>query len=232
MGAVSANGHAIIAVGSRAPGPATVSLWDQSGKLIRTLTNILPGNCPTGVNVATGDVNADNFDDLIVSAGAGREAIATALSGKDIAYGVPTPATIFTTVLSDPASKGGANVAVGYVAPSTVTSYLPNLVTTPESGLDAGLVSVWNINDFFSDGLGGMSSMSSGDTAKPALMTAYRPFGRMPGAVKIATTYQAIPNGPSKPVIAAWQKPWQAAFTTISLDNVPTSQIRGFSSKK
>ena len=231
VGAVSANGHAMIAVGSRAPGPATVRLWDQNGKLTRTLTNILPGNCPTGVNVAIGDVNADNFDDLVVSAGAGREAIVTALSGKDIAYGVSTPATIFTTVLSGPAGKGGANVAVGYVAPSTVTSYLPNLITTPERGLDAGLISVWNINDFFSDGLGGMSSMSSGDTAKPALMTAYRPFGTMSGAVKIATTYQSIPNGPSQPVIAAWQNPFQAAFTTISRDNVPTSQIRGFSSK-
>jgi suppressor of ftsI len=226
VGSISTNGAAIIAVGSRAPGPATVSLWDQNGKPIRTLTNILTGTCPSGVNVAIGDVNADNFDDLIVSAGAGREAIVTAISGKDISYGVPVPKKLFTTVLSDPASKGGAKVAVGYVAPSTTASYIPNLVTTPEKGLDVGVVSVWNINNFFSDGMGGMSS---GSPEKPALMTAYQPFGT---AVNIATTYQAVPGGQAKPVITAWQTPTYAAFTGIDLDNEPITQWRVFSTKK
>lgn len=226
VGGISTNGAAVIAAGSRASGPATVSLWDQNGKPIRTLTNILTGTCPSGVNVAIGDVNADNFDDLIVSAGAGREAIVTAISGKDIAYGLPVPKKLFTTVLSDPASKEGAKVAVGYVAPSTTASYIPNLVTTPEKGLDAGTVSVWNINNFFSDGMGGMSP---GSAEKPALMTAYQPFG---SAVNIATTYQAVPGGQSKPVIAAWQTPSYAAFTGISFDNEPITQWRVFSTKK
>jgi hypothetical protein len=187
------------------------------------------------VNVAIGDVNADNFDDLIVSAGAGREAIVTAISGRDISYGLPVPKKLFTTVLSAPASKEGAKVAVGYVAPSTTASYYPNLVTTPESGLDAGTISVWNINNFYSDGMGGMGGMggmSAGSANKPTLMTAYKPFGRMSGVVNIATTYQAIPHGPSRPVIAAWQKPYEAAFTGIGLNNVPTTQIRQFSPKK
>jgi len=229
VGGISTDGVAIIAAGSRAPGPATVSLWDQKGKYLRTLTNILPGNCPSGVNVAIGDVNADNFDDLIVSAGAGREAIVKAISGKDIAYGVPAPATLFTTVLSDPASKGGAKVAVGYVAPSTTASYIPNLVTTPEAGLDAGIVSVWNINDFSS---GVMSGMSSGSGNKPALMTTYQPFGTRPGAVNIAATYQVVPGGIAKPVIAAWQTPYEAAFTGIDFDDTPITQLRQFSPKK
>jgi FtsP/CotA-like multicopper oxidase with cupredoxin domain len=228
VGGVSTNGVPIIAVGSRASGPATVSLWDQNGKYIRTLTNILPGNCPSGVNVAIGDVNGDNFDDLIVSSGAGREAIVTAISGKDISYGVPVPSKLFTTVLSDPASKEGAKVAVGYVAPSTTASYIPNLITTPEAGLDAGQISVWNINNFSSGGMGDMSSGS----AKPALMTAYQPFGANSGVVNIATTYQAIPHGPSQPVIAAWRKAYEAAFTGIGYNNVPTTQIRQFSPKK
>jgi len=229
VGGVSTNGVAIIAVGSRAPGAATVSLWSQNGKYLRTLTNILPGNCPSGVNVAIGDVNADNFDDLIVSAGAGREAIVTAISGKDISYGVPVPKKIFTTVLSDPASKEGAKVAVGYVAPSTTASYYPNIVTTPEAGLDAGTVSVWNINNFFSDGMGGMGGMSSESADKPALMTSYRPYG---SAVNIATTYQAVPGGQAKPVIAAWQTPSYAAFTGIDFDDEPITQWRVFSTKK
>jgi FtsP/CotA-like multicopper oxidase with cupredoxin domain len=226
VGGISKDGVAIIAVGSRASGPATVSLWDQNGKLIRTLTNILTGTCPSGVNVAIGDVNADNFDDLIVSAGAGREAIVTAISGKDISYGVPVPKKLFTTVLSDPASKEGAKVAVGYVAPSTTASYIPNLVTTPEKGLNVGVVSVWNINNFFSDGMGGMSS---GSPEKPALMTAYKPFGT---AVNIATTYQAVPGGAARPVIAAWQTSTYAAFTGIDLDNEPITQWRVFPAKK
>ena len=229
VGGVSINGVAIIAAGSRAPGAATVSLWSQNGKPIRTLTNILPGICPTGVNVAIGDVNADNFDDLIVSAGAGREAIVTAISGKDISYGVPVPKKLFTTVLSDPASKDGAKVAVGYVAPSTTASYYPNIVTTPEKGLDAGTVSVWNINNFFSDGMAGMGGESSQSAEKPALMTSYRPYG---SAVNIATTYQAVPGGIAKPVIAAWQTPNFAAFTAIDFDDEPITQWRVFSSKK
>jgi hypothetical protein len=229
VGGISTNGVPIIAVGSRASGPATVSLWDQNGKYLRTLTNILSGNCPSGVNVAIGDVNADNFDDLIVSAGAGREAIVTAISGKDIAYGVTNPSKLFTTVLSDPASKEGAKVAVGFVAPSTTASYLPNLVTTPEKGLDLGVVSVWNINNFFSDGMGGMSS---GSTNKPALMTAYQPFGASSAAVSIVTTYQAIPYGTSQPVIVACRKPYEAAFTAIGLYNEPQTQVRQWSAKK
>ncbi|MFZ0615536.1 MAG: multicopper oxidase domain-containing protein [Chthoniobacterales bacterium] len=232
VGGISTNGVPIIAVGSRAPGPATVSLWNQNGRAIRTLTNILPGNCPSGVNVAIGDVNADNFDDLIVSAGAGREAIVTAISGRDISYGVPVPKKLFTTVLSAPASKEGAKVAVGYVAPSTTASYYPNLVTTPEAGLDAGTVSVWNINNFYSDGMGGMGGMSSGSANKPTLMTAYQPFGRGSGVVNIATTYQTLPNGKSQPVIAAWQKPYAAAFTGIGINNNPLTQLRQFSPKK
>jgi hypothetical protein len=181
------------------------------------------------VNVAIGDVNADNFDDLIVSAGGGREAIVTAISGKDISYGVPVPKKLFTTVLSDPASKEGAKVAVGYVAPSTTASYYPNIVTTPEAGLDAGTVSVWNINNFFSDGMGGMGGMSSDSADKPALMTSYRPYG---SAVNIATTYQAVPGGIAKPVIAAWQTPYYVAFTGIDFDDEPITQWRVFSSKK
>jgi hypothetical protein len=137
--------------------------------------------------------------------------------------------------LSDPASKEGAKVAVGYVAPSTTASYYPNLVTTPEAGLDAGTVSVWNINNFYSDGMGGMGGMggmSSGSVNKPTLMTAYQPFGSRSGAVNIATTYQTLPNGRSQPVIAAWQKPYAAAFTGIGINNNPLTQLRQWSTKK
>jgi FtsP/CotA-like multicopper oxidase with cupredoxin domain len=237
VGGVSSNGAVTIAVGSRARGPATVSLFNQGGTLVRTYTNIFGDNktCPTGVNVAIGDVNADNFDDIVVSAGAGREAIITALSGKDISYGATNPSKCFTVVAGDPSSKEGARVAVGYVAPATVPSYVPNLMTTPEQGPDVGTVSVWNTYDLSGSSsgssMGGMSTNSSnnGDVMPIA---EYRPFGRRAGAVNIATTYQTLPSGKSQPVIAAWQKPYEAAFTGIGLDNVPWTQLRQWSARK
>jgi hypothetical protein len=50
--------------------------------------------------------------------------------------------------------------------------------------------------------------------------------------VNIATTYQAVPGGQAKPVIAAWQTSTFAAFTGIDLDNDPITQWRVFSAKK
>jgi hypothetical protein len=50
--------------------------------------------------------------------------------------------------------------------------------------------------------------------------------------VNIATTYQAVPGGQAKPVIAAWQTPYFAAFTGIDFDDEPITQWRVFSSKK
>ena len=237
VGGVSSNGAVTIAVGSRASGPATVSLFDQSGRPVGTYTNIFGDNktCPTGVNVAIGDVNADNFDDIVVSAGAGREAIITALSGKDISYGATNPSKCFTVVAGNPSSKEGAKVAVGYVAPATVPSYVPNLMTTPEQGSDVGTVSVWNTYDLSGSGSGGsMGGMSTNSSNNGAVMPIadYRPFGTRSGAVNIATTYQTLPSGKSEPVIAAWQKPYEAAFTGIGLDNVPQTQLRQWSAKK
>jgi hypothetical protein len=237
VGGVSSNGAVTIAVGSRARGPATVSLFDQGGQRVGTYTNIFGDNkiCPTGVNVAIGDVNADNFDDIVVSAGAGREAIITALSGKDISYGATNPSKCFTVVAGDPSSKEGARVAVGYVAPATVPSYVPNLMTTPEQGPDVGTVSVWNtydLSDSSSSGsMGGMSTNSPNNGVVMPIVE-YRPFGRRSGAVNIATTYQTLPSGKSQPVIAAWQKPYEAAFTGIGLDNDPQTQLRQWSAKK
>jgi hypothetical protein len=235
VGGVSSNGAVTIAVGSRASGPATVSLFNQGGTLIRTYNNVFGDNknCPTGVNVAIGDVNADNFDDIVVSAGAGREAIITALSGKDISYGATNPSKCFTVVAGDPSSKEGARVAVGYVAPATVPSYVPNLMTTPEQGPDVGIVSVWNTYDLSgsSSSMGGMSTNSSNNGAVMPIVE-YRPFGRRSGAVNIATTYQTLPSGKSQPVIAAWQKPYEAAFTGIGLDNDPQTQLRQWSARK
>jgi FtsP/CotA-like multicopper oxidase with cupredoxin domain len=157
VGALGQYGTVNIAVGSRAAGAATVRLFDTKGSLVREFKDVLPGNFPNGVNVAVGDVDADNYDDIIVSAGSGREPIITALSGRDIVDGVANPARIFTFVAPG-GRRDGVKVAVGYVAPSTVPSYKPNLITTPETGRNVGAVSVWNVADF-SGGSSGMAAM-------------------------------------------------------------------------
>jgi hypothetical protein len=207
--------------------------------LVRELRNVLPGRFPNGVNVAVGDVDADNYDDIIVSAGAGREAIITALSGRDIVDGVADPARIFTFVAPG-GPRDGVKVAVGYVAPSTVPSYRPNLITTPELGRNVGTISVWNTDDLpgGSDSMpmgGGMAMrgmpMSSDTTSAdepPMPVATFRPFGAKRGAVNLATTYQRQLGGQAQAVVAAWQTPREVAFTAIGLDNKPQTVKRRF----
>lgn len=112
VGAIGQLGTVNIVVGSRTAGPANVRLLDTRGTLLREFKGVLPGRFPNGLNVAVGDVDADNYDDVIVSAGAGREAIITALSGRDIVNGVPNPERCFTFVAPG-GSRDGVKVAVG-----------------------------------------------------------------------------------------------------------------------
>ena len=239
VGALGQYGTVNIVVGSRTAGAANVRLFDTKGTLVREFKGVLPGRFPNGVNVAVGDVDADNYDDIIVSAGAGREARIKAISGRDIVDGVANPSTIFEFVAGGGA-KEGVKVAVGYVAPSTVPSYKPNLITTPERGRNVGTVSVWNVDDL----PGGSDSMPMGDgmamrgmsmphdmpsTDEPLMpVTTFRPFGAKRGAVNLATTYQRQLGGQAQAVVAAWQTPREVAFTAIGLDNKPQTIKRRF----
>lgn len=229
VGALGQNGTVNIVAGSRTAGAANVRLFDTKGKLLREFKGVLPGRFPNGVNVAAGDVDADNYDDIIVSAGAGREAIITALSGRDIVEGVADPERIFTFVAGGNANAG-VKVDVGYIAPSTVPSYMPNLITTPERGRDAGAVSVWNIADISQrnphkgHGMSGMKHSSI--DAPPMPVATFRPFGIRRDPVNLATTYQSQLGGQAQPVIATWQKPREVAFTAFGLDNKPKTILR------
>ena len=233
VGALGQYGTVNIAVGSRAAGPANVRLFDTKGMLVRELRNVLPGRFPNGVNVAVGDVDADNYDDLIVSAGPGREPIIRAISGRAIVDGDADPATIFTFVAPG-GRRDGVKVAVGYVAPSTVPSYYANLVTTPEQGRNVGTVSVWNTADL----PGGSDSMPMGgmpmpndmpSTDEPVMPVAtFRPFAASRGAVNLATTYQRQLGGQAQAVVAAWQMPREVVFAAIGLDNQVQTVKRRF----
>ena len=78
--------------------------------------------------------------------------------------------------------------------------------------------------------MGGMS-MTYGTTSTsepPMPMATFRPFGAQRGAVNLATTYQRQLGGQAQAVIAAWQTPREAAFTSIGLDNKPQTVRRRF----
>jgi hypothetical protein len=239
VGALGQYGTVNIVVGSRTAGAANVRLFDTKGTLVREFKGVLPGRFPNGVNVTVGDVDADNYDDIIVSAGRGREPIITALSGRDIVNGVPNPEKLFTFVAPG-GNRDGVKVAVGFVAPSTVPSYKPNLITTPEAGRNVGTISVWNTDDLGGGShsmpmggamaMGGMSmphDMPSTDEP-PMPVATFRPFGSRRGAVNLATTYQRQLGGQAQAVVAAWQTPREVAFTAIGLDNKPQTVKRRF----
>jgi hypothetical protein len=234
VGALGQHGTVNIVVGSRTAGAANVRLFDTKGTLLREFKGVLPGRFPNGVNVAVGDVDADNYDDIIVSAGAGREAIITALSGRDIVEGVADPEKCFTFVAPG-GNRDGVKVAVGYLAPSTVPSYKPNLITTPERGQNVGTVSVWNMEDICEcsthDGhaMSGMAAMEQTTVdAPPMPVTTFRPFGASRGAVNLATTYQRQLGGQAQAVVAAWQLPREVVFAAIGLDNKVQTVKRRF----
>lgn len=229
MGALSTNGTAVVAAGSRGRG-AVVRLFDTDGKLLREFKNVLPGRFPNGVNVAIGDVNGDNFDDLIISGRAGGAPVVTAIDGQQIATGVAVPKHLFTFTAGG-GSRAGAKVAIGYVAPSTTPSYLPDIVTTAESGRSAGTVQVWNAADFLDLGAHGhMAGMvHHAMDMPPAPITEFRPFGAQPGAVDLTTTYETQTGRPALPVIASWQTNRAVAFTAISQANQTSTQVRRYS---
>jgi hypothetical protein len=161
---------------------------------------------------------------------------------------VVDPEKCFTFVAGNPDDMGGVQVAAGYVAPSSTPSYLPNLVTTAESGQRAGVVKVWNMADIspsshgsmleqkaMGKAMGSMAAMEmtsdemTSDEDMPAMPIAvFRPFGTRRGAVHIASTYQSMLGGQAKPVIAAWQSGREVAFSSIGLDNKPQTQVRTF----
>jgi hypothetical protein len=248
VGALGSDGNAVIAAGSRAAGSADVRLFRPDGTLLREFKDVLPGTLFSGVNVAIGDVNGDNYDDLIVAAGKGSVPVVTALDGREIAAGAVNPAKLFTFVAGGGAAAG-AKVAVGYVAPGTVPSYLANIITTPEIGAEAGTVEVWNPADLGGSDTMDHSSMSamsvdagmdmsmdmdhdevmqtlaastSTSTSTPTPMAQFRPFGSIPGAVEIATSYL---GNPGVPVITSWLTPRAIAFSTINMDNQVSTGI-------
>jgi FtsP/CotA-like multicopper oxidase with cupredoxin domain len=236
VGDLDANGEANIVVGSRAAGRSVVRIFDRDGALVRTLTDVLPGRCPTGVNVAVGDVNGDNFDDLIVSAGRGRDPLVVALDGEQLANNPHmAPAQLFSFTPGGGA-RAGARVAIGFVAPGTVPSYLANVVTTPEAGSQAGVVQVWNPNDLMSGGHGHSAHSHAAPAAletSPSMQQAasmpiaeFQPLGPRVAPIQLTTSYQRLSGTTGQSVITSWRTTRQIALTTLSDTNEATTELR------
>ena len=234
---ISGDGFPEVIVGSRQYGLPALRIFSTTGKLLRDYPNVTKGimagtaeDFPNGINVAAGDIDADNFDDVIIGAGSGHSPDVMALSGRAIAYDLALQSLFTTSTFSagsDPTS--GVRVAVGYVAPGTLPSYLANIITTPETGNTAGTVKVWNTYAILSMESGMVMSTTGLPTELQNLAT-YSPFGNTT-PVQIASGYltgtldslnSSLANGTAGiSQVFAWTEPETVNATGFSLNNAP-----------
>ncbi|MDD2769302.1 MAG: multicopper oxidase domain-containing protein [Methylococcus sp.] len=222
LGDIAGDGSPEVVVGSRAGGTPEIRIFSAKGKLLHRYSGFLAGEFPHGINVAAGDVDADNFDDVIVGAGAGHAPEVIALSGRDIANHLPNPRVLFSFTAGG-GDTAGAQVAVGYVAPATRPSYLANLVTTPETGDATGTVEVWNVYGLMSASAhGGMVMESESFPSSLQRMAAYQPFAGQTTPLQLNTGYLGLPGIPQ---VFAWSQSGRVAATSFDGDNQPSTQL-------
>ena len=209
LGDISGDGLPEVIVGSRQAGTAQLKIFTIHGKLLHTFDDLIPGDFSNGINVAAGDINSDNFDDVIVGAGDGHAPIVVALDGRAIAER-QTPSVLLEFTAGGGATAG-ARVAVGYVAPGTRPSYLANILTTPESGPETGFVEVWNPYAVMTQHTGMVMHSDSYPKALQS-MARYQPFPGKSDSLQISTGYL---GNPGLSQAFAWVTPGQVAATVV-----------------
>lgn len=219
LGDINGDGLPEVIVGSRQAGMSQLKIFTTHGKLLHAYDGLIPGDFPNGINVAAGDINSDNFDDVIIGAGDGHAPLVMALDGRAIAER-QTP-TVLLEFTANGGATAGARVAVGYVAPATRPSYLANILTTPESGLETGFVDVWNPYAVMPQHTGMVMHSDSYPTNLQS-MAHYQPFPGKTDSLQVSTGYLGSPG------IAqafAWTTPGQVAATTINEASETLTQI-------
>jgi len=230
IGDVDHDGVGEIIVGRVGPGPSLVRIFHADGRLFLQLKGTLPGNFPNGVNVASADFNGDNYDDIAIGAGKGQVPRVIGLDGFSLGLHEGAMEMKLFDFLAPGTGRSGVNLAAGYSDPSTVPSYLANLITTPASGKNTGKVYVWNVGAAAHD-MTAMSEMPMEPTVtattmpEPELMATLSPFGkrRIPRGLQITTT-RLGKNGVAS--VGSWWSAHHPAYQAISLDgtvsNIPT----------
>lgn len=203
LGDINGDGDPEVIVGSRAAGVPKLRIFSPSGVLMMKFDGFLPGEYPNGINVAAGDVDGDNFDDIIVGAGAGQSPVVTIFSGRQLTYREGLQTIVQFTAQGG--SQSGVRVATGYVAPATLPGYIGNVVTTPESGTGAGSVQVWN---------------TQSTTVPLAPMTTYTPFPGSNLPVQLQTGYVGVPGVAQ---VFAWTTPNRVASTSFDASSKPST---------
>jgi FtsP/CotA-like multicopper oxidase with cupredoxin domain len=142
-GNITGSGVAQIIVGRVGPGPSLVRIFSAKGALPRTIKGTIPGPLPSGVTVASADLNGDNYDDVAIGAGRGARPRVVALDGSTLLNRSQPPKKLFSFVAAG-GPGSGVNLAAGYYDPKTRPGILANLITTPQTGRLAGTVQVWS----------------------------------------------------------------------------------------
>jgi hypothetical protein len=219
VGDIDGSGEGDIVVARVGPGPSVVRIFRPNGTLWRELIGVLPGRFPNGATVASADFNGDNFDDVAIGAGKGREPLVVGLDGFSLGDPTGSKRVILFSFVA-PGDKGaGVNLAAGYYDPRTRPGFLANLVTTPQSGKRAGTVSVWTVPAPPSMATGhGHETMHSQATSPfppaPKLMATLHPVSfRAVGGVRLAVTRlgkQALD------ALAAWSSNRRPVYQSIN----------------
>jgi Multicopper oxidase/FG-GAP-like repeat len=218
IGDIDGSGKGDIIAARVGPGPSLVRIFRPDGTLWRELVGVLPGQFSNGVTVASADFNGDNYDDVAIGAGKGREPLVVGLDGFSL--GDPTGSkrvTLFSFVA--PGGGGaGVDLAAGYYDPRTRPGFLANLITTPQSGQLAGTVSVWTIPSPESMAMDHSLSTMQSQAASPSppaptLMATLHPLGpRAHGGLRLAVTRLGKQG---LDALAAWSSEHRPVYQSI-----------------
>jgi FtsP/CotA-like multicopper oxidase with cupredoxin domain len=216
IGDIDHDGLGEIIASRVAPGKSLVRIFRADGSLFKEISGLLPGRYPHGINVASADFNGDNYDDIVLGAGKGREPLVIGLNGYSLGLpGAGTEQKLFEFVAPG-GKQAGVRLAGSYLAPYTMPAFMANLMTTPASGREAGKVTVWNTAGHSHSAMSAMAGMSDSVTqTNPSPVATMLPFGNRRAPLWLATG-RLGEQGQS--VLASWVSANQPVYQALNPD--------------